>query len=279
MAGPLGDVLVEMCPNARDLVLVAPYMKMGALERVLESAGTLATLTCVTRWRPGDLAGGVSDVGCRAMVVDRGGSFRLHPTLHAKYYRVDDVVLIGSANLTAAAMGWSREPNLEILSRVGRNRFDAGVFEHELLREAREIDDGEFARWFTTAKIGVEVERFPVVQEPALWTWRPTTRDPENLELAYRGRQEEIASFDEKAAALRDLQALAVPGGLAGDALWAWIATCLLSTPFVNSVIRLREADATSAAGLLAESYGRGVTQARRDMEAVQNWLRFLSLW
>ena len=69
---------------------------------------------CFTRWTPLDIQVGASDIACRTLIKNRGGSFRLHNQLHAKYYRVDDYVLIGSANLTQSGLGFSNSPNLEI---------------------------------------------------------------------------------------------------------------------------------------------------------------------
>ena len=95
-----GDMLIDLCFDAQHLVIAAPYIKVDALAKVLADISPTASLICVTRWNPHDLAAGVSDTECRTLVIERGGSFRLHPSLHAKYYHIDNVILIGSANLT-----------------------------------------------------------------------------------------------------------------------------------------------------------------------------------
>ena len=143
MYGRPGEVLSRLCAGAQLLVVAAPYIKADALVRILADVSPTATLICVTRWNPHDLAVGASDTECRTIVTERGGSFRLHPSLHAKFYRFDDVVLIGSANVTSSAMGWSAQPNLEILCRAGDD-FDAGAFQQELIEGSREISDEEF---------------------------------------------------------------------------------------------------------------------------------------
>ena len=270
-----GDLLLEVCSSAQRLVIAAPYVKVDALNVVLSNATSDASLVCITRWRPEDLIVGASDTGCRTLITQRRGSFRLHPSLHAKYYRIDDIVLVGSANLTSSAMGWAPQPNLEILCRAGDD-FDPHNFERELLRDSREMSDAEFACWESLIKINVENNSAIVSALPLLDTWRPATRDPRNLELAYQGREDEIASFDEQRAARRDIQKLSIPPDLTAEAVRAWISTCLLATPFTNSVIRLSDSDAENVAGSLAETYGLSTTGARRDMETVQNWLLFL---
>ena len=271
-----GDALISLCSGAQHLIIAAPYIKVDALAKVLADISPTASLICVTRWNPHDLAVGASDAECRAFVLERGGSFRLHPSLHAKYYRIDNVVLIGSANLTSAAMGWSLHPNLEILCRAGEN-FDACAFQQELMRSSREIKDDEFTYWESVAKISAEVKHSVPDAQPLLDTWRPATRDPRHLELVYRERENSIASFDEQRAARRDIQALLIPPALTDAQVRAWVSVCLLAAPFTNTVIQLYDVEASEAYRLLAETHGIGLTEARRDMETVQNWVAFLT--
>ena len=192
-----GTVLRGHCSDAQNIAIVAPYIKADALTMILGVVSPVASLVCITRWKLYDLTVGASDSECRTIVKEFGGSFRLHPSLHAKYYRIDDVVLIGSANLTSSAMGWSPQSNLEILCRPG-NDFDECAFWQELLKDSREISDDEFRRWEAIVKINARSEWANAVNQPRLDSWRPTTRDPRHLELSYQGREDEIASFDEQ---------------------------------------------------------------------------------
>jgi hypothetical protein len=277
MASKPGDALNRLCAGAQDLIIAVPYIKADALTIALSHLNLEASLTCVTRWNPQDIAAGASDTECRTIVLQRGGSFRLHPSLHAKYYRAGDSVLIGSANLTSPAMGWSLQSNLEILCRPGSD-FDPLEFEQELLQHTREISDDEFARWDSITSINVR-SQLPITPDtqPPLDNWRPVTRDPRHLEFTYQGQQDRIASFDEQQAAQRDIQALLIPHGLTAGQLRIWLSACLLAAPFTNAVIRSRPLDTPTASRTLATAYGLSITQARRDMETVQNWLAFLA--
>lgn len=271
MYGQPGDILSSVCSGAQHLIIAAPYIKTDALTKVLADVSPAASLICITRWNLRDFAAGVSDTECRTIVTERGGSFRLHPSLHAKYYRIDDVILVGSANLTSSAMGWAPHSNLEILCRPGDD-FDAETFQQSLFEGAREIGDEEFAHWESIAKISVQ----ETDATPRLDAWRPETRDFRHLELSYQDREDEIASFDEQRAAQRDIQALLIPPGLTDKQVRTWASTCLLAAPFTNDVIRLHGTDTTSSSRSLAEAYNLEITKARRDIETVQNWLRFL---
>ena len=271
-----GKVLNSLCLGAHNLFIAAPYIKADALSKVLAGVSPAASLVCITRWSPHDLAAGASDPECRTIVTERRGSFRLHPSLHAKYYRIDNVVLIGSANLTASAMGWSPQPNLEILCRPGDD-FDACTFQQHLLEGAREISEAEFTVWEAIRNIGAQYNSAITHDQPMFDTWRPATRDPRHLKLAYRDREDEIASYDEKQAAQRDIQSLQIPAGLTDDQVREWISACLLATPFTNSVIRLHGRDTLVASRLVAAEYNLGTPEARRAMETVQNWLAFFA--
>ena len=271
-----GSLLRSLSSGAQYLVVAAPYIKVDALTTVLEGVSPTASVICITRWNPHDLITRVSDLESRTIVNERGGSFRLHPSLHAKYYRIDDEVLIGSANLTSSAMGWSFQPNLEILCRAGDD-FDACVFERTLLKNSREVSDDEFVCWEAINKFDSHSSGTTTGDQPRLAAWRPSTRDTRHLEIAYRGQEDEIASSDEQRAALRDIQTLLIPPSLTDEQVRMWASACLLAAPFTNAVIQLRGMDVTIAARLLAETYNLGSTEARRDMETVHNWLAVLA--
>lgn len=257
-------------------MLAAPYIKADALTRLLDVTQSDASIHCITRWNPQDLISGASDIESRTLVLQSGGQFLLHPSLHAKYYRIDHTVLLGSANLTLSALGWRPQPNLEILCGAGAD-FNADEFENELLSDSREISDKEFSCW----KAVVETNH-PSHDDsnlyPRLDDWRPKTRDPRHVFMSYQGRNNQIASFDEQEAVRVDLRALLIPPSFTDEEIHAWMSTCLLAAPFTNSVIKfLDNADLTASYQSLASKYGLGLTEARRDMETVQNWLAYFS--
>ncbi len=272
----LGESLRRICANAEYIVLAAPYIKADALSRVVDEVSEDASLTCITRWQVEDIATGVSDLECYSIIREVEGEFRLHPHLHAKYFRADEHILIGSANVTNSALGWAAEPNLEILCSPGPD-FDADSFEATLIEGSREIGDKEFSRWQSiqaTVTQGDEHE-FSAHSWSHLNAWRPTTRDPAHLLLAYRGLHGEIASPDELDAVKRDMDILRLPQGLTWEAVENRIAIAFLSAPFVQSVLTLRDSENTISHRVLSEKYDLSVTDARRGAETVHNWFAF----
>lgn len=69
--GSLGAQLLRLLEkDASRVVLVAPFIKTGALSRVLNTvASSGAKVDVVTRWHPVDIADGVCDLGDRKSVV------------------------------------------------------------------------------------------------------------------------------------------------------------------------------------------------------------------
>ena len=271
---PPWDLVRSGVADAATAVLAAPYIKEHTLLRVLSQASRMMSLTCVTRWSPGDLSAGVSDASVREHVIGRGGRFLLHPTLHAKYYRFDDVVLIGSANLTQSGLGLTSNPNLEILARPAGD-FDRVGFERSLLRQSRVVSDAEYAVW---QSIPVREEAPVVVPEPLVLTWRPETRDPEDLWLVYSEGPSAMLPESVLRQAAHDLSRVLAPPGLHQDGFRAWVSSALLASPFVSDV-RGIAVDAEPTAFIeLGECWSMTPGEARYAAETVHNWLSYGSL-
>ena len=275
MAESLGALLSRLCQYSERLVFVAPYIKADALSRILGNANPSASLLCITRWKAQDILMGASDVQCRNIIKERNGIFKIHPSLHAKYYRADDNVLVGSANLTNAALGWSPASNLEILCKPSPD-FDTKAFEQTLLSGSQEVSDIDFEYWRAIAALDLKSGNAAFAEDVRVRTWRPATRDPRNLIIAYQGDITKIASSDEQKAAQRDIDALNLPPALTVEQIRNWALAYLLAAPFTDSVIQNRNVDSVIAARSISSVYDIDVTDARRDMETVQNWLAFL---
>ena len=263
------DALTEACREADEAVIAAPYIKADALERLLGLLPADVALTCVTRWTPRDMLFGASDAECRTLVLDRGGAFRLHPRLHAKYYRCGQRVLVGSANLTAHGMGYAPSANLEILCAPAP-RFDAAAFERALLAESSPVRDADFEQWAAITQIPAPPD--PVMKAPEPFDWRPATRDPEHVWLAYNGHLSRIPSVDEQQLAQVDLGQLGLPSGLDRSAFDAWVSAQLLGSSIVNDVRRTEDMERGEAWERLAEAWGRDKSEANRIRETVMNW-------
>ena len=268
------DLVRSGAAGATTAVLAAPYIKENTLLRLLNNASRLVSLTCVTRWSPGDISAGVSDAPARELVVGKGGTFLLHPTLHAKYYRFDDMVLIGSANLTNSGLGLASNSNLEILSPPSDD-FDSMAFERLLLSQSRVVSDAEYAVW---QSIPVKAQSPVVVPESFILSWRPLTRDPGDLWLVYSDETGNSLPESVVQQAAQDLSAILAPEGLERGAFSMWVSSALLASPFVSDV-RSIAVDAEPTAFIqLGQSWDMTPGDARYAAETVHNWLSYYSL-
>ncbi len=241
-----GSLIEDVLSATRERAfLVAPFIKQPVLHRLLRSIATGVSVTVFTRWRPDEIAAGVSDlevfdeISCRPLA-----SLWLCHELHAKYYRGGARVLVGSANLTAAALGWSPLSNLELLAEASFDPGFHGAFERSLA--SRSIP--------ATAEVRARVERAAALIPRARCadlhrtadseslaetgggaTWVPHMRHPELLYRAYAGRVAELTQSGREQA-VRDLEALSLPSGLALEAFHVVVASLLAQLPVVVAV-------------------------------------------
>lgn len=249
----LGKAVEELCTSAvHELLLVAPFIKEPVLSHLLSRVGSdEVEVTCVTRWHPHEIAAGVSDLSVwrHFRHLPRRRLF-LRQDLHAKYYRCDGECLVGSANITAAAFGYSATPNLELLvpARLGDSGLE--MFEERLFLGAIEVDDRVFS------DVSCLVEKFDGAAKPPinatsfveslsadlgpvedLATWTPLLRRPEDLYLVYSQDADDLSKA-EIDAATRDLAVLRVVPGLDKPDFEAMVGHALLLTPIVQRLDR-----------------------------------------
>lgn len=277
MAAPLGQNLEALLgAGQREIVLVAPYVKVGALERLLDVCDAAARVRVVTRWRIEEIAAGVSDLEVWPLLRSRSAELWLHPDLHAKYYRADERQVVGSANLTAKALGWSPASNLEILVEVGVDDPGVSEFEKALWAGATRVDNALYDAFHTALGPFAEPPVAFGLAEPGLAStfaeWRPQLRFVDDLYRYYSGDMDAL-TVASRAAAEIDLGALDPPGGLSAAQLRAWIA---LRLRFHPEMIAIHELSATSRRfgemrGLLR---ARGAADPSRDW---QTWMRWIS--
>lgn len=232
---PLGTVLLEAATKTTsEALLVSPFVKASVLERLLSCVVASVAVTVVTRWRPDEIARGVSDLGIWEVLQNRvQGRLLLEPALHAKYYRFDEHAFIGSANLTASALGWKMPANVELLE-VSRPLV---AFEERLLRRAISATEDLRDVMADAASVididgGLRHDVEAGLDEDARRTWIPKIRNPEDLYLAYSDRSVELGAASRNAARA-DLLALEVGRGLEREAFRVTVGALLLTMPYV----------------------------------------------
>lgn len=237
--------LVQLITQARkELLLVAPFIKVNTLQKLLENINEKVYVKCVTRWRPDEIITGVSDLEVWLLIRDRPNStLWLRSNLHAKYYRGDQQVLIGSANLTDTALGWSRQPNLELLVPTnvqmefeevlfaGSVQVDNSIYEH--IRDI--VDNIQERTPLQPSTITIELSDEEVGEIVPIEEWLPMLRHPEKLYAAYIGEFEQLGTGT-RIAAISDLGMLDIPPRLNKAAFAAYVGVQLLQKPIISQV-------------------------------------------
>ena len=267
------QILEPNCAGAKKVIIAAPYIKAGMLKILLDHLKSATEIECFTRWTPQDILAGVTDTACRTMITDVGGKFYLHKRLHAKYYRLDNKVFTGSANATATGMNYGIAGNLEILSEPGQS-FDQDLFERELRAGATEVSDQEFGFWLACPTNSPSGEPdYENLITRSIEDWRPLTRFPEYLWIIYSGEANVPLPEEQRARAQLDLATLQPPANISEEKFKHWVQACLKATPFIESVIEVKEKPPDEAWQLLATEWEMDTTTAERARTTAQRWL------
>ena len=113
-----GARIRDLFGSASNMVaIIAPFIRVDALETLLTVIPAGVTVRCVTRWRPREVAAGISDPEILD-VLEKRGNFRISlvDRLHAKIFIAGNKCLVGSSNVTFAGFGERGEAsNIEVL--------------------------------------------------------------------------------------------------------------------------------------------------------------------
>lgn len=247
-----GAQLQTLCDGARrELVLVAPFVKAATLERLLADVPGEVPVRCVTRWRPEEIAAGVCDLEIWPLLRERAGaSLSLCSNLHAKFYRGDETCLLGSANLTATALGWNRAPNLELLVELPASHPRLMAFEAQLWLQSTLAAEDVYEQMRVAVQAFLEhqpsAQATPIAETSEQASpddntvdnailWLPRTRFPDALFSSYSGDLDALTSAA-RDTTFSDLRHLTVPLGLSRRAFDFYVGALLLQEPLIRQI-------------------------------------------
>ena len=276
--GDAGSALLDLASETTQcLTVVAPFIKLHALARVVEQLPESADVVVVTRWHLVEILSGVSDIAVWNLVSDRGGILLLDPRLHAKIYSNEQHILISSANVTGAALGWNRQPNREVIGRPHPDHEEATRrYVGALIRQGRRVDEElyqYFLREVGEQQVVSETAADPLIAH-AFDEWLPKCRDPNDVVLFYKGDLSQLTGSACVAAEF-DLLALDTPRGLTPEQLRTHIGMELFQHPFVSQLRghlseRRRFGEVRD---LLARNFGLGRNDASDAWQTLLRWL------
>lgn len=224
----------------RRVVLCAPFMKARVLETLLSVVGDDVMVRLVTRWRAVEVAAGVSDLGIFEVANRRARTeLLLLNDLHAKLFVADERCLVGSANLTGAALGWSEFSNVELLVSVPVQNEDVAVLLQQL--EAAEpatlAKRSEIEREAAALEAGTWAEGSPVTAEDRSRGWLPRCAAPDRLFDIYEKPDTPRVAAEARQDGLADLKDLRIPTGLSRDRFMEAVAAALRRVPSIARIL------------------------------------------
>jgi hypothetical protein len=165
------------------------------------------------------VAAGVSDPQILKIAIGRGASVRLINELHAKFFVADDkAMLVGSANVTARALGLGDRPNLELLTPVTPAPQELALLLAEMRFRSEAATEDEMTRLLALAEQlppGISSEG-PDERETSLQPqseWMPRFRSPDRLYRLYLD-SDYLLKMPVTDEAIADLCALGMPANL-----------------------------------------------------------------
>ncbi len=239
-----GERIKKLLGQAKsEVIICAPFIKLLPFKLILGSVPRSVAVKVVTRWRAAEVALGVSDLEIFDVINDRENSeLRLVNELHAKLYVADQKCLAGSANVTGAALGWSNQPNLELLLDVERSDLRIkGLIDR--------IKDAELATYQIRSALEVEVNEItnPSLEDilffdedqltGAISPWLPQCAAPDKLFKVYQDALTNAVATGTLEDALSDLRALLPPKDLSEQNFVLYIASTLQELPSFQQII------------------------------------------
>jgi hypothetical protein len=137
----------EIQKAKNEIFIAAPYVKIGIVKKLDFPEEIAINSIFVCRWKLDDVLTGATDIGVYPLLRDQGIRVLLHPNLHAKYYRSDNRILLGSANLTSNGLINDETSSLEALTVLLKNPATMN-FESKLIQESVEVDDELYSEYF-----------------------------------------------------------------------------------------------------------------------------------
>ncbi|MGE0108954.1 MAG: phospholipase D family protein [Bdellovibrionales bacterium] len=269
--------------SRKKTLLCAPFIKAEVLRTIFAVIPSGVQIQVYTRWRAKEVAAGVSDLEVYDIVKERdGASLYVLDNLHAKLYSTDEAAYVGSANLTAAALGWKEDSNIEILVPVS-------IKEENVLRLINQLQYAEAATEELKAKIRDEVVSLGDVMklddDPAasgiayLYThknpWLPCCAAPNKLYTIYKNPTS--VAEGTRHDGLSDIRALGVPLELEQSTFNNKISEALLLMPAFARIIHEIPRRITDASGITFVKETRpdfSDEDARRQWYIIRDWIQ-----
>lgn len=238
-----GERIKSLLAGAKQRVLLcAPFVKARVLQTILSVVPEAVPVQVVTRWKAAEVAAGISDLDALLIADERPNTkLALLDDLHAKLYLADDQCLVGSANLTASALGWSERSNIELLVPAQPSHPDVAYLLERLESAvpATAAIRSEIEATIASLQSSVLDEAEGMVDDGRNHglPWLPRCAAPNRLYEMYRNPETTVVVDSTKSEGLADLRDLQIKRGLSPTDFEEAVQNTLLLIPAFCRII------------------------------------------
>ena len=231
--------------------IVAPFVKLDALERLFESTRPDAGLKLVCRWRPDDLIAGVSDLEVFHYLGSKNCELYVNERIHMKLYVFESNTAVStSANLTLRGLGYVDidRANIEVGSDVELNATD-WVNLYSVVRGSRLMTSEIYARFEEYVRANPPPPPTPAAPDllgPAkrfTLASLPATERPEQLADFYFDPRASRDGSEAVRRAFLDLANFGIPPGLSRVEFENVLGSAFRVNPFVLEFVEYLRAE------------------------------------
>lgn len=241
---PIHSALEQRIGEGDEIILmIVPFVKVDALKTLLTGQKIREGLNVVCRWRPQDIAAGVSDLEVYTLLRAHGAHLFLNPDIHLKLYVFGkNVALNTSGNLTQRGLGYCDNANIEVGSLVSLRQYDWQKI-YRIIDTSCPVDDALYARYqsFLEGQPKVEPQAVPSSLLPPARQFTlsalPALEGPLRLAAYYFGASRETFSDEDARRAMHDLVVYNVPNGLAESEFDRRLGEAFRRSPFVKDFV------------------------------------------
>lgn len=263
---------------------------MDTLAEIVGMLDADASLVVITKWSIEDALAGASDPSCFSLVSARANSrYLTRSDLHAKFYRFDRQVFLGSANLTRRGLGTAGLSNLELVVDLGDAADAFTAFEATAFANTFEPTQADF-ELFTAALLEAKANLplVPALAECAVVPpGQPTPRidatnqwfelrDPSDIERAYL-MEDGLLARGVGPAARRIVAEFGIPPGLSNGAFKGAVALALMQSGLVRRIDKVASTGARfgAVADCVQNFLGCNRQEAKYFTQTVFRWLLY----
>jgi hypothetical protein len=243
---PIHAAINERAGNGDRLFwIVAPFIKIDAIKRLFDSTPLAQGLKLICRWRPGDLAAGVSDLEVFNYLKSKHCDLYVNQQIHMKLYVFESNIAIStSANLTLRGLGYvdSDVANIEVGSNVALTAAD-WMNLYRVVRGSRLMTDELYAHYkeyVDSIPLSPAAPPAPDLLGPAkkfTLASLPATDSPEELAEFYFNASAAKHQTEAARRCFQDLATFEIPEGLSRADFSSILGDSFRRSPFVSDFI------------------------------------------